>query len=240
MLIQHLLQKTKVRFLKEQLSIWLEKHWIKLLALSFCAYLAVERNLTVDLHFSTTRPHIEVSTPTASTVSFPGAINESPALPTLASNDIESEVVKQQRQYVQRFARVAKIEQEKYGIPASIKLAQGLLESQAGNSPLARNNNNHFGIKCFSRQCKEGHCRNFGDDSHKDFFRIYPSAWESYRAHSQLLRNESRYQPLFEYSVTDYKSWAHGLAKAGYATDKQYARKIIRLIEKLELAKYSR
>jgi flagellum-specific peptidoglycan hydrolase FlgJ len=85
----------------------------------------------------------------------------------------------QQRSYIRRFAHVARAEMDQYGIPASITLAQGLLESQAGNSPLAKEANNHFGIKCFSKRCKKGHCRNFSDDHHKDFFRTYPSAWES-------------------------------------------------------------
>ena len=84
---------------------------------------------------------------------------------------------------------------EKYGIPASISLAQGLIESRAGSSKLAVNNNNHFGIKCFSRHCRKGHCTNFTDDTHKDFFRKFPSPWESWRAHSQLL-SSGRYTKL--------------------------------------------
>jgi flagellum-specific peptidoglycan hydrolase FlgJ len=140
----------------------------------------------------------------------------------------------QQRSYIRRFAHVARAEMDQYGIPASITLAQGLLESQAGNSPLAKEANNHFGIKCFSKRCKKGHCRNFSDDHHKDFFRTYPSAWESYRAHSLFLQKD-RYKHLLELPTTDYKGWAVGLKKAGYATDPQYANKLIRLIEGLEL-----
>lgn len=143
----------------------------------------------------------------------------------------------QQRSYVRRFAHVARAEMEEYGIPASITLAQGLLESQSGNSPLAKEANNHFGIKCFSSKCKKGHCKNFSDDSHKDFFRTYPSAWESYRAHSLFLQKE-RYKHLLELPKDDYRSWAVGLKKAGYATDPNYAKKLIRLIENLNLEKY--
>jgi len=142
------------------------------------------------------------------------------------------------REYVQRFAPVAVAEMEKYGIPASIILAQGLLESNAGESKLSRMTNNHFGIKCFSNKCKNGHCANHTDDSHKDFFVRYGNTWGSYRAHSLLIKNNRRYSGLFELASDDYKGWAKGLARAGYATDKRYAEKIIALVHNLELYKY--
>lgn len=147
---------------------------------------------------------------------------------------------RKQQTYVKRFAKVAQMEMEKYGIPASITLAQGLLESNVGESKLATRNKNHFGVKCFSRRCSPGHCSNFTDDSHKDFFRIYKSAWESYRSHSLLLKRNERYQPLFELRSTDYRNWAHGLKKAGYATDPNYADKLIQLIEGLKLQTFDR
>lgn len=141
--------------------------------------------------------------------------------------------------YIKRYAKTAQQEMEEYGIPASITLAQGLLESDAGKSRLALQNNNHFGIKCFSRNCAKGHCSNYTDDTHKDFFRKYDSAWESFRAHSTFLQKD-RYKHLKKYGTTDYESWAHGLRKAGYATDKRYAYKLIGLIEALDLDKYDR
>jgi flagellum-specific peptidoglycan hydrolase FlgJ len=146
---------------------------------------------------------------------------------------------KRQKQlaYVKRFVKLAQGEQHTYGIPASIILAQGLLESDAGESPLSLNANNHFGIKCFSRSCHRGHCRNFTDDSHKDFFRVFPSAWESYRSHSLLLQGP-RYRGLKKLGDENYSAWARGLSKAGYATDKKYAEKLIHLIEDLELYRY--
>ncbi|MBK6932827.1 MAG: glucosaminidase domain-containing protein [Saprospirales bacterium] len=125
--------------------------------------------------------------------------------------------------YVERFAPVAVAEMQKYGIPASIILAQGLLESNAGTSNLAQQTNNHFGIKCHSNRCKPGHCANFSDDSHKDFFVRYGNVWSSYRAHSNFLKNSRRYGHLFKLDASDYKGWARGLAKAGYATDPKYA-----------------
>lgn len=144
---------------------------------------------------------------------------------------------KKQDDYVKRFALVAKAEMDKYGIPASITLAQGLIESNAGESKLSVRNNNHFGMKCFSKKCRKGHCSNFTDDSHKDFFRKYKSSWESYRAHSHLL-NGKRYRHLKKLNPKDYKGWAKGLKKAGYATDKRYAEKLIHLIETLRLDKF--
>jgi len=135
--------------------------------------------------------------------------------------------------YIKRYGKVAKAEMDKYGIPASIKMAQALIESRAGESTLARKNNNHFGIKCFSKQCKKGHCSNFNDDHHKDFFRKFDSAWESWRLHSKVLQGK-RYQGLKKYG-TDYKKWATGLRKAGYATDKKYDKKLISIIKRYKL-----
>jgi flagellum-specific peptidoglycan hydrolase FlgJ len=144
---------------------------------------------------------------------------------------------KKQLAYVKQFVRVAQLERDRFGVPASITLGQGLLESDAGGSPLSTTANNHFGIKCFSRSCRRGHCKNFTDDSHKDFFRVYASDWESFRAHSQLLQ-AGRYRRLYKLGKKDYTGWALGLSKAGYATDKKYAQKLIHLIEDLDLHQY--
>ena len=164
--------------------------------------------------------------------------------PTYAKrNNISPTIVSQKNticyDYVKRFSPVAVAEMKKYGIPASITLAQGLLESDAGQSRLAVNNSNHFGIKCFARNCKPGHCSNHSDDSHKDFFRKYESVWESYRAHSLFLQR-SRYQHLKKIPRSDYKSWAKELSKAGYATDKKYANKLVTLIENMKLHRFDK
>lgn len=142
-------------------------------------------------------------------------------------------------QYIRRFYKTAQAEMKLYNIPASIKLAQGLLESNAGNGKLARKNNNHFGIKCFSKKCSKTHCGNYTDDSHKDFFRNYETAWESWRAHSKFLGGK-RYRHLKKLSPTDYEGWAKGLKEAGYATDELYAEKLIRLIETNKLYKFDK
>lgn len=138
--------------------------------------------------------------------------------------------------YIQRFHKVAMSEYYKYGIPASIILAQGLIETQNGTSNLMKRTNNHFGIKCFSRSCKKGHCSNHSDDSHKDFFRTYPSAWESFRSHSLLLTSK-RYKSL---AWKDYKAWAWGLKNRGYATDKNYPKKLIKIISEYQLNRFDR
>ncbi len=141
-------------------------------------------------------------------------------------------------EYIEKYAPVAQAEERKFGIPASIVLAQGLLESDAGQSKLARSTNNHFGIKCFSRTCRKGHCLNFTDDTHKDFFVKYPSAWGSFRAHSQFLRSSKRYASLFELEKTDVEGWAHGLSQAGYATDKRYGDKLLALVATFDLTRF--
>lgn len=140
------------------------------------------------------------------------------------------------KNYVKRFSKVAIDEMYRYGVPASISLAQAIIESRCGNSTLARNNNNHFGVKCFSKKCADGHCTNHNDDHHKDFFRNFDSAWESWRVHSELLTN-GKYKKLTDYG-TNYKKWATGLASCGYASDKGYSDKLIAVIEKYKLNQF--
>ena len=122
------------------------------------------------------------------------------------------------------------------GVPASITLAQGLLESRYGLSELAVKGNNHFGIKCHNNW--NGKKIYYDDDAKGECFRKYPSPEQSYRDHSDFLRYRDRYRFLFDYKTTDYKSWANGLKKAGYATDPSYASKLIRIIEDYRLYEY--
>lgn len=136
------------------------------------------------------------------------------------------------KDYIQRYKLMAKREEELYGIPAKITLAQALLESDAGESRLARENNNHFGIKCFSKTCDKGHCSNYSDDSHKDFFVKYKAVKESYRDHSLLLVKD-RYRHLLNLPKTDIGKWTKELQKAGYATDNSYAKKINKIVLRL-------
>ncbi|MGV3611179.1 MAG: glucosaminidase domain-containing protein [Fluviicola sp.] len=140
-----------------------------------------------------------------------------------------------QTDYVNMWSNVAVEHMLTYRIPASITLAQGLLESGNGNSPLATEANNHFGIKCSNWT---GDKMYFDDDAKGECFRKYPSATESYNDHSLFLTQKPRYAGLFQFPVDDYKNWAKGLKKAGYATHPEYAEKLIDLIERLKLYEY--
>ncbi|MGX1023635.1 glucosaminidase domain-containing protein [Psychroflexus sp. MBR-150] len=141
----------------------------------------------------------------------------------------------QTESYIYQYADIAKQEMRLFGIPASITLAQGILESANGQGQLTRRSNNHFGIKCNGwRGAKVYH----DDDRSQECFRKYTHAEYSFRDHSLFLFNRSRYAFLFDYKVTDYKDWAKGLKKAGYATDPKYPKKLIGLIERYELYKY--
>ncbi len=131
--------------------------------------------------------------------------------------------------YINTYADIAVEEMKDSGIPASIKLAQALLESDNGNSPLARKANNHFGIKCH-RGWDRGTF--YQDDDHKnECFRSYKNVEESYHDHSLFLTTRDRYKNLFTLKITDYKGWAHGLKKAGYATNPRYPHLLIKIIE---------
>lgn len=135
-------------------------------------------------------------------------------------------------EYIARWKEVAVSKMKQHGIPASITLAQGLLESGNGNSELAREANNHFGIKC-TPDWTGG--KSYHDDDRKnDCFRKYADAADSFEDHSRFLKRP-RYADLFTLKSTDYKGWAHGLKKAGYATDPHYPRKLIELIERYQL-----
>ncbi len=140
------------------------------------------------------------------------------------------------QKYVEQWAPTAVREMYRSGVPASITLAQGILESRYGLSPLAANGNNHFGIKCHKDWTGK---KQFHDDDEKgECFRVYDNADESFRDHSDFLRYRDRYKFLFEFETTDYKSWANGLKKAGYATDPGYPDKLIKYIEDYKLSKY--
>ena len=141
-------------------------------------------------------------------------------------------------EYIETYAPFAVKEMLISGVPASITLAQGILESGDGNSSLARNARNHFGIKCHGMW--EGEKYYMDDDAKNECFRVYVSVFDSYRDHSEFLSGRNRYASLFELRRTDYKGWAHGLKKAGYATNPKYPALLIRIIEENSLAKYDR
>jgi len=141
-----------------------------------------------------------------------------------------------QENYINNYKEMAIKEMLRSGVPASITLAQGMIESGYGNSTLAKKANNHFGIKCHSNW--KGGTVYHDDDRKGECFRKYKSVYESYQDHSDFLMSGSRYSFLFELEMTDYKAWARGLQKAGYATSNTYAQKLIKLIDEAELHKF--
>lgn len=137
--------------------------------------------------------------------------------------------------YINQYKDLAIAQMLRYNIPASITLAQGLLESNAGMSELAVKGNNHFGIKCHNWT---GATTYHDDDAAQECFRAYQDVYESYEDHSRFLSKQSRYSSLFSLSRTDYKGWARGLKRCGYATNPAYANSLINIIELYKLQKY--
>lgn len=255
---------TVVQYLLHHLLPWLlrifRKYWFRAALLLIAVLAIAQKNLRVYIgHRPEAAETTQATVPTAAGVAATSAHSPAMNVSMIANSPTPTPVIspapstgegeeaplaasglatdEEKKVYIKRFAQVAQEERNRYGVPASITLAQGLLESNAGKSPLAQTANNHFGIKCFSQRCYKGHCKNYSDDSHKDFFRVYPNAWESFRAHSLFLKKE-RYVHLFKLGKKDYRSWARGLSKAGYATDPTYADKLIGMIEKFQLTQY--
>lgn len=160
-------------------------------------------------------------------------------IPSIATPDAPSIILtptyNSTEDYIAFFKAIAIHEMKLYGIPASITLAQGILESGSGKGRLARQANNHFGIKCHDWT---GPRIYHDDDRAQECFRKYNDPSQSYRDHSLFLAKRKRYADLFKHKITDYKAWARGLKRAGYATDPQYPKKLISLIERYKLYRY--
>jgi LysM repeat protein len=139
-------------------------------------------------------------------------------------------------EYVNTYRSIAVAEMKRSGIPASVTLAQGILETEHGNSELVKKSNNHFGIKCKSTWTGESVTHT--DDAPNECFRKYPNAADSYKDHSDYLKTSPRYASLFQLDPSDYKGWAHGLKRAGYATNPRYPQIVISNIEKYNLQQY--
>ena len=140
------------------------------------------------------------------------------------------------QQYIETYSGIAVQEMLRSGVPASITLAQGILESGSGQSDLAVEGNNHFGIKCHKGWT--GKSMRKDDDARGECFRVYDSPDQSFRDHSDFLRYRDRYKFLFDLDRTDYKGWAYGLKQAGYATDPKYPSKLIKYVEEYDLARF--
>jgi flagellum-specific peptidoglycan hydrolase FlgJ len=186
-----------------------------------------------DLHLGSKNSKFAAANGKATKTSYSG---DNPFAPTDAKDIATMEVTA----FIERYSKIAVAEMDKFQIPASISMGQAIIESRAGKSILATKNNNMFGIKCFLKPganatCGKTHCTNHFDDSGKDFFRKYENGWDSWREHSQFLTKD-RYQPLFK-AGKDYKIWAKGLRELGYATDPDYEKKLISVIERYKLYK---
>ena len=155
------------------------------------------------------------------------------ALMLLAPRALPARTPLSKSEYIEKYKSLAIEDMEKYGIPASITMAQALLESDNGNSTLAREANNHFGIKCKNNWTGETILHD--DDAPGECFRKYGSVEESFRDHSEFLDNSPRYQELFKLNIMDYAGWARGLKAAGYATNPKYAEMLIKIIEENKL-----
>jgi flagellum-specific peptidoglycan hydrolase FlgJ len=152
-----------------------------------------------------------------------------------ANSEVRKTYANSTEEYIANYSKIAQTEMRRYKIPASITLAQGLLESASGQGRLAVEGNNHFGIKCHEWT---GDKIYHDDDRNQECFRKYKHAEESFEDHSIFLANRGRYADLFKHDEDDYESWAKGLRAAGYATDKKYPEKLISLIERFQLYKF--
>jgi flagellum-specific peptidoglycan hydrolase FlgJ len=164
------------------------------------------------------------------------SVNEVKLIKKLTKNN--SRLNKQTLSYIREYASIAVREMHEYKIPASITLAQGILESGKGRSELALKSNNHFGIKCHREWTGE---RVYHDDDEKgECFRKYQYPETSYKDHSLFLTQRSRYAFLFDYNIRNYKKWAYGLRKAGYATDRKYPSKLLKIIKEYQLYEFDK
>ena len=208
----------------------MKKILILLIALSLIlSSCGSKKNIT-----TTKKPTTETTSKEESTVTDPTKVIEESE-----TNDVDSSPKRVSTQlYINKYAGIAKEEMEIYKIPASITLAQGILESSSGNSELTKKSNNHFGVKCHQKWTGE---RTYYDDDEKgECFRVYKEAASSFKDHSEFLNGRRRYSFLFKFDKGDYVSWAQGLRQAGYATDNQYPQKLIRIIEKYQLYQYDK
>lgn len=212
--------------------------WLKLSVLAMAAFILFGKDMQFNLAVKSPIPIFsdeddgrdlsDAQTSVAQTVSMTAG-GDNPYAPAEPMSLRDRNV----RDFVRSYGPMAVEGMHRNGVPASITIGQALIESRCGQSRLATQNNNFFGIKCFSKKCPKGHCTNATDDHHKDFFRKYPHAGKSFLHHNQIV-SQGRYKHLKK-SGKDYKAWAKGLKKAGYATDKTYDKKLIKIIEEYKL-----
>ena len=183
------------------------------------------------------KPTTTTSIPRKKTPTAPSSKNESEnkteVLEAVSRVKVTTVIV---QDYIAKYKDIAQSNMKQYGIPASIIIAQGILESGAGTGPLSNLANNHFGIKCHKEWT--GPSVKHDDDAAQECFRKYDEPYESFKDHALFLTARPWYQPLFKLPIDDYKQWAKGLKKAGYATDPKYPEKLISIIERYQLFQY--
>lgn len=198
--------------------------WIPITLIVFGGMVLMHKDLRFNLNLSSTPSAVG----DAGGAAIPYA-NSNYAQPTSSSMTLFSpEQDAKNRKYIQEYKSMAIAEMKATGVLASINLAQAIVSSNAGQSEAAVKNNNHFGLKCFSKECKSGHCSNLEDMGHKAFYIKYSSVWEGWRAHSQLL-SSGKYERLLQNS--DYQSWARGLQQFGYSQSENYANQLMQIIQ---------
>lgn len=213
---------------------------VALLVMSCTVSRPVVRTTTKTKVSTKKKPTTKTATkPATKTVTTNSSIETKPKTDSEVNLEATSKVktyAEEIKLYVDNFKEIAQNNMKIHGIPASITLAQGILESGAGKGKLAISANNHFGIKCHTGWT--GESVNHDDDASQECFRKYDDPAESYRDHSLFLTSRPRYSSLFKLDKGDYESWAKGLKSAGYATDSKYPDKLIGIIERFELYQY--
>ena len=214
-------------FLKTRVSI----PWFKLVLIALAVFVLAKKDMQFNVSF---KAPLSVTTDEDQRAGA-NVINASnPNKNSLAPAGLSELKKTKTKSFIQEYKNIAIEEMEATGVPASIKMAQAIVESRSGTSRLAVQSNNFFGIKCRTK-CLGCTCRNYADDDKYDMFRVFASPIESWKEHSKLLSIE-RYSKLKKHG-NDYKAWAKGLKKAGYATDSKYDKKLINIIESYKLYK---
>ena len=194
--------------------------WIPVTLIVFGGMILIHKDLNFNFNLSAPSSIGGVGEPSTTSGYAQSASNTT----TLFSADQDAK----NKKYITEYKSMAIAEMKATGIPASINLAQAIVASKAGTSEAATKNNNHFGLKCFSKKCKSGHCSNLEEMGHKAFYIKYAGVWEGWRAHSQLL-SSGKYERLLQNS--DYQSWARGLEQFEYSLSENYANQLMQIIQ---------
>ncbi len=219
---------TGLEFFKQKVKV----PWYKVAVLGLAVFILTKKDMQFNVSFKSPLAAMDDEQRAGSTAA--SLANFTANQNSLAPAGLSELQKKKTKDFIQQYKEVAIAEMNSSGVPASIKMAQAIVESRSGTSRLAVQSNNFFGMKCKTK-CLGCTCRNYGDDTKFDMFRVFDSPAESWKEHTKLL-SISRYSKLQKHGK-DYKKWALGLKNAGYATDKKYDKKLINIIETYQLYK---